>query len=330
MNVLHKMWYYIKRNGWWHIIGGILFKTGVISENKLLVLQAKDQSFFKYYLDLNKDGIKQESLIQNRVFWSDQQLDIESPKTFNEKIIYLELNDDSDLKSILSDKVLVRDWVAERVGNQYLIPIIGGPWKNAEEIDFSCLPSRFVIKANHGSGFVIVVEDKDRVNKSDIKKVVNAWMKSLFGWKGPEPHYFSIDRKVFAEEYISQEGGIKDYKIHCFSGKPTIIQVIGERNMITHEAKEAFFDVDWNRNDCMYHTFTQYEKAPEKPEKLDEMLDIAAKLSEGFDYVRVDLYLTYGNIKFGEMTFTPAVGRGNWISYKNNRSVGDLIDISGQ
>lgn len=260
-----------------------------------------------------------------------EEIDIVHPRTYNQKIQWMKIYDVSAEKTKLSDKYQVRGWIAEKIGKEYLIPLIE-VWEHPSEIDFDALPRSFCLKANHGSGMNYVVKDKTELSVRDIKKIrkmLQGWMEIPYCAYYMEFQYRNISRKILAEKYIEQmSGNLFDYKIHCFNGKPEIIQVIGDRDLEQHTAMEAFFDTDWKRNKQMYNTYDQYEKTPEKPKKLNEMLRIARILSRGFRYVRVDLYNIDGEIKFGEMTFTPAAGYGKWGGgIAIERLVGDMIDL---
>ena len=236
-------------------------------------------------------------------------LNLDDPQTFNEKIQWLKLYDATPLKTRLSDKYLVRDWVKEKIGEEYLIPLLG-VWDCFDDIDFSSLPDKFVLKCNHGSGMNIVVKNKSKFDKEKAKCKIDKWMKTNYAFAaGFEMQYEKIVPKIIAEEYIQQfNDNLMDYKIHTFNGIPKIIQVIGDRNIEAHKAKIAHFNTKWELQKVMHHAYGNYEKLPEKPENFEKMLEIAAKLAEGFQYVRVDLYNLSGKILFGEMTFTPASG----------------------
>ena len=206
----------------------------------------------------------------------------------------------------------MREWVEKEIGAQYLIPIIA-VWDKVEDIDISLLPEQFVLKSTTGSGRNYIVRDKSKCNWDDIKKTLNLWQKYSFGWDGFELQYVNIPRKIIAEQYIEQiDGNLYDYKIHCFHGEPKLIQVIGDRNLEEHTGKENFYSIEWEKTTLYCHTYNQYEKNIPKPNKLSEMLNLARILSKDFKYVRVDLYDINEEIKFGEMTFTPANGMGIW------------------
>ena len=257
-----------------------------------------------------------------------QPLNLASPKTFNEKIQWLKLYDSTPLKTRLTDKYLVREWIKEKVGEEYLVPLIG-TWDSFDEIDFERLPDQFVLKANHGSGWNIIVKDKSQFDTQEAKCKFDKWMNTNFAFvNGLELHYSNIVPKIIAEKYIEQmDKNLLDYKIHVFHDSPKIIQIIGDRDQFHHTAKECCFSLDWIQDELMYHTYDQYEFPPKRPDNLEEILNVATILGTGFKYVRVDLYNINGKIVFGEMTFTPASGIGKWRDIDVDRKIGSLIEI---
>lgn len=294
----------------------IIYKISHSSRYYIRMLDERDKRYCSMSLEEIKRVVSEqyEQMMKESIDW-------DAPKTFNQKIQWLKIYDTTPEKTRLADKYLVREWVEEKIGQEYLVPLLG-VWESAEEIDFEMLPERFCLKANHGSGMNYVVYSKSSLTESEknrIRKIANVWMNIPFYAKMLEFQYRDIPRRIIAEQYIEEmDGNLLDYKIHCFNGVPRIIQVIGDRCLAEHTAKEAYFDTEWNRNDLMYNTYEQYEQSPEKPKNLDEMLRIAQVLSRDFIYVRVDLYDIDGKIKFGEMTFTPAAGYGTWGGYIPN------------
>lgn len=246
-------------------------------------------------------------------------------KSFNEKIQYLRCYDNSNLKTLCADKYRVRSYVSEKIGEKYLIELLG-VWDRFEEINFDLLPERFVLKTNHGSGFNIVVQDKSKLDIDDACSKLQQWMNLNFAYFFLELHYRGIERKIIAEKYYeNQDGNLIDYKIHCFNGEPKYIQVIGGR--ADPPVKEMFFDVKWTPQPFTY-TYQRYSTAPQKPDSLEEMLECAEKLAEPFAYVRVDFYLLNDNsIKFGELTFTPAGGADHWDPPEWDEKLGELITL---
>lgn len=255
-------------------------------------------------------------------------LNLESPETYNEKVQWLKLYDSTPLKSQLADKLLVRPWVEEKIGKQYLIPLLGS-WNSYEEIDFSSLPKCFVLKCNHGCAYNIVVKDKDKLDMALTERRIKTWLNDDYTFRcGFELHYSAITPKVIAEQFIENKitgGDLWDYKFWCFDGKVKYIQFLSERN--TNGLKMAFYDRDWNKQNFVY-SYPLDTKDIEKPDNLDEMIEIAEKLAAGFCHVRVDLYrMDDGQIYFGEMTFTSFSGVCKWKPESMNKLMGDLITL---
>ena len=255
-----------------------------------------------------------------------ETLNLENPQTFNEKIQWLKLYDSTPLKTRLADKYLVRDWVKEKIGEEYLIPLLG-VWDNFDEIDFDKLPNQFVLKCNHGCGYNIIVNDKSKFNKEDARRKINNWMNEDFAFRcGLELHYSAIPRKIIAEKYIENSGNdLYDYKFWCFDGKVKYIQFLSERN--TNGLKMAFYDKNWEKQDFVYSYPLDSKNIP-RPDNLEIMVYLAEKLAEGFNHVRVDFYrLEDSKVYFGEMTFTSCSGVCKWIPATMDMEFGQLIEL---
>ena len=255
-----------------------------------------------------------------------RELDLKNPKTFCEKINWIKLYGVTPEMTRLSDKLLVRDFVREKIGEQYLVPLLGA-WDKFDDIDFASLPDKFALKTNHGSATNIIVEDKKKLDMKDAKEKFDFWMSINFAFQfGYQLQYRDIKRKIIAEEFIENGGNdLFDYKIHCFKGKSEYVEYIGGRRS---SAREIYLDTKWNPVDFYDAVFPRYEKVPEKPVCLDRMLELAEKLSEGWNYVRVDFYLLdNGDIKFGEMTFTPGSGQYTWNPPEADLMMGEKIEL---
>lgn len=316
----------------WHIVFKAFYKWDKVDTTyRVQYAHMKYEKAWERYINsLNGEQMKEELESEYKNATGDD-LDLAHPIDFNQKIQWLKIYDTTPLKTRLADKYLVREWIEEKIGGQYLIPLLG-VWNNADEIDFDKLPNRFCLKANHGSGMNYVVKDKTVLTEKGIKKLrkmMNIWMQRPFGMStGLELQYVDIPRKIIAEKYIEQsDGNLFDYKIHCFNGKPKIIQIIGERDLAHHTGKEIFLDMNWEKRELMYHSYDSYDEIPEKPAQYDEMIAIAKKLSEDFIYVRVDLYIVHNLVYFGEMTFTPASGFTKWGGNYPSRMVGSWIKL---
>ena len=279
---------------------------------------------YDYYSHLNPSQYADElKLWYKRV--TKEDLDLDNPQTFNEKIQWSKLYDSTPLKTRLSDKYLVREWVEKKIGAQYLIPLLG-VWDKFDEIDFDKLPDQFVLKANHGCGWNIIVKDKLKFDIEDARSKFSEWMKTNFAFKwGLELQYLNIPPKIIAEEYLENgNNDLYDYKVFCFNGKAESIMFLSERKT---GLKMAFYDLNWNKLPFTY-SFPRNEEDIPKPKNLDLLIELAETLAEGFAHVRVDFYiLNDGSIKFGEMTFTSAGGTCKWNPPEQNRIYGDLIQL---
>lgn len=250
-------------------------------------------------------------------------LDLENPRTFNEKLQWLKLYDCSRQKADLSDKYKVRGYVAEKIGEKYLVPLLG-VWNTPDEIPFDKMPEKFVLKATHGCKYNIIVTDKSSLDTNAVKEQLRQWLAEDYAFhNGFELHYSLIDRRIIAEEYIENTvGDLCDYKVFCFDGKAKFIEFITQRR---NRLKKGFYDTQWN---LMPVTNAPESAAADaaRPENLEELLKIAEALAEGFIHVRVDLYiLNDGTIKFSEMTFTSASGASRWDPPEFDGIFGDYM-----
>lgn len=274
-------------------------------------------------------NLKGQAYIDEMTKWfymrTGEKLVLDRPVTFNQKLQWLKIYDTNPLKTVLADKYLVRDWVKGKIGEAYLIPLLG-VWDQAAAIDFDALPDRFALKCNHGSGWNIIVHDKARLDREQTKKQLDTWMKKNFAYEaGFELQYRDIVPKIIAEEYIENRGGeIYDYKCYCFHGKVFYIQFISDRRS---GMKLGYFDRDWNLQPFV-NNHPQIDFDVPKPDNLDELISLAQTLAEGFPFVRVDFYrLNDGTLKFGEMTFSPASGTQDWRPASANKLLGDLLTL---
>lgn len=258
-----------------------------------------------------------------------EKLNLKHPTYFNEKQQWLKLNEDYSKYRDYTDKIKVRDIIKEKLGDGYMFPIID-KWKSFDDIDFDKLPEAFVLKCNHDSGSVNVIRNKSELTKEDLeslRKFYNSRLKQDFYDYGREPCYKNIDRYIFAEEFMKDpsgnEGGIKDYKFFCFNGKPEIMFIATDR---ATDVKFDFYDMDFNHLDIT-NIHPQSGKIIEKPEKFDEMKEIAKKLSAGMKFVRIDLFEIGGKIYFSEFTFFHGGGFNRFYPVEWETKLGNLIDI---
>ena len=277
------------------------------------------------YLNLTEEDAVIDELKKWFFARTGERFEIVNPITFNQKIQWLKVFDKNPKKGILVDKYKVRDWVAERIGKKYLVPLLG-VWDKFDDIDFDKLPSKFALKCNHGSGWNIIVTDKSKLDLDEAKRKIERWMGTNYACQaGFEMQYNQVKPKIIAEEYMeNDDGDIYDYKIYCFGGKAKYIQFLMDRK---NGLQMAYFDTKWKKQGFV-HNHPRIEKNIPKPDNLNEMLNLAEVLAQGFPYVRVDFYrLNDGTIRFGEMTFSPASGTQDWIPSRTNYMLGDLIHL---
>ena len=205
-----------------------------------------------------------------------------------------------------ADKVLVRDYVRDAIGEQYLIPILG-TFNSADEIDPNKLPDQFVLKVNWGSGQNIICKSRASFDWENAKRKLQQWMnpKSNHYFDFFEWCYKDIQPKIIAEQYIEQlDGYLVDYKFHVFNGEPRLLQFIDRWE--TH--RETIYDIpNWEKTD-LHFTYPLLDREFEKDQAIEEMIRICRKLAKPFPYVRIDLYKTKDKISFGELTFYPGNG----------------------
>lgn len=254
-------------------------------------------------------------------------LDLNNPVTFNEKIQWLKLNDRNNLYTKLVDKYEVKGFVKEKIGEGYIIPTIG-IYKNFSEIDFSVLPKRFVIKCTHDSGSVVKCLDKQKLNHDKLQDYFLKKMMDSEYLPGREWSYKGVKPRIIVEELIEEKGTLKDYKVHCFNGEPLFLQVIGDRDLEKHTAKQIIYDFAWKLQPWSFGDYPRYAEELPRPTKLDELYHICKVLCKGMKYVRLDFYILEEGIKFGEFTFYPLNGaytRNEDWTYEVDRMLGDKI-----
>lgn len=240
-------------------------------------------------------------------------LNLENPQTFNEKLQWLKLYDRKPIYTTMVDKSEVKAYVAERIGEEYIIPTLG-VWDSFDEIDFDALPKRFVLKCTHDSGGLVICKDKARLDLGAARKKIEKSLKRDFFAFGREWPYKDVKPRIIAEQFmedpVTQE--LRDYKFFCFDGEVKALFVATERQKPGEEVKFDFFDPDYNHLD-----FRQGHKnaqtSPEKPLQFELMKELAAKLSAGVPHVRVDFYEVAGKVYFGELTFFHF---GGWVPFE--------------
>lgn len=252
-------------------------------------------------------------------------LNLKDPRTYNEKLQWLKLNDHNPLYTQLVDKYLVRRYVSNRVGDRYLIPL-HGVWDSFEEIDWENLPDRFVLKTTHDSGTVIVCRDKGRFEIEPARRVINASLARNYYYLTKEWPYKNVKPRIIAEQYMDDGSGtgLRDYKFFCFNGEPKFLFVASDRGV--HQTKFDFFDMQFQRLNIAQH-YPNSEKKIDRPDSFNEMISIAKALSRGLVHVRVDLYEIGGHPYFGELTFYHFSGLAPFNPPEADERIGDMLDL---
>ena len=257
------------------------------------------------------------------------KINLDNPKTIQDKINWLKLFDSTPLKTKCADKILVHEYCKEKLGKDICIPIIK-TYDKAEDIKWDELPNQFVIKCNHGSGMNIIVRDKAKLDKGAARVKLAKWLKHDFSFdNGYEMHYHNIKRKILVEQFMDDgHKDLVDFKIFCFHGEPKMCLVIGNRSS-KKDSYRNYYDMDFN---FMNLSKTNHKNNPKirdkKPEHFEEMKEYAKKLSEDFKFVRVDFYEIGGKVYLGELTFTPAAGLFNYTDKKKEIEIGNLLDLN--
>lgn len=239
----------------------------------------------------------------------DYALDLEHPRTFNEKIQWLKLYDRNPLYTKLVDKDAVKQWVAERIGEEYIIPTLG-VWEHFDDIDFSRLPDKFVLKCTHDSGSIVFCHSQASFDKVKAKAKLEYCLSRNIFWLYREWPYLNVPPRIIAEPFIADESGVelKDYKVQNFDGEPKFIQVDFNRFA---DHKRNLYDKNWQYIEAEILYPTDKNHQIQRPVCLEKLLECARELSKGIPYVRTDFYIINENIYFGEMTFHHGAGYEN-------------------
>ena len=267
-----------------------------------------------------------------RIFYfatTGRMLHLKNPKGYNEKLQWLKLHARNPAYRELVDKLALREHIKACLGEDYLFPLLG-QWRTFDEIDFSTLPEQFVLKCNHDSGSTKVITNKSAMTQEEkrlLKAHFDRKMKHDFYYAGREYPYKGIQRYILAEQLMVDESdpshSLEDYKFFCFDGEPKLMFVATDRST---DCRFDFFDMDFNHLDIQ-NIHPNADKPIQKPEKFEEMKQIAAELSKGMRQVRIDLYELNGRIYFGEYTFFHGGGFRLFEPEEWERRLGDWIEI---
>jgi len=293
-------------------------KIKVIINNPILYVFSKMELFHVWNKMSDEKYLKIKYLIKMK-----RKLNLDAPILFNEKMQWLKIYDKKDIYTSLVDKYAVKNYVKEIIGEEYIIPTLG-IWESFEEIDFEQLPEQFVLKCTHDSGGIWICRKKSELDIKKVKEKICKSMNTNFYFTGREWPYKNVKPRIIAEQYMEEESAteLKDYKIFCFDGKPKIIQLDYDRFSDHHR---NMYDINWNRLPFDLKYVSDEKKKFSAPSNLAQMLEFASKLSKNIPFVRVDFYSISGSTYFGEMTFYPESGFGEFSEERWNKKLGEWL-----
>lgn len=255
-------------------------------------------------------------------------LHLKNPKTFNEKLQWLKLNNRKDIYTTMVDKYGVREYVTQKIGEGYLIPLLG-VWDSFDEIDFEKLPNKFVLKCTHDSGGLVFCNDKSNFDIDAARKKIIPTLSKNYFWYSREWPYKNVKPRIIAEEFIEEKfvpesESLVVYKVFCFNGEPKILQVIQNDKKPTEVID--YYDTNWTLLD-MRQNYPNSGRKLEKSELFDKMLELSKKLSENIPFVRVDWYIPDGKLLFSEHTFFSDGGFAKFEPEKWDEILGSYIQL---
>ena len=257
-----------------------------------------------------------------------KKLNLNKPRSFNEKLQWLKINDRKDMYTLMVDKYEAKKYVSNIIGNEYIIPTLG-IYDKFEDIDFDKLPNQFVIKCTHDSGNVIVCNNKKTFDFNLAKKKINKSLKKDYYLVNREWPYKNVKKRIIIEKFMKNNNGSQliDYKFYCFNGIPKYLYV--SEGLTNHStAKIDFLDINFERAPFGRCDFSHYDKLPDKPHNYNQMIKLCEKLSKNMSFIRVDFYEINNHIYFSELTFTPCGGFMIFNPKEWDEKLGELIDLN--
>lgn len=258
-----------------------------------------------------------------------KELDLKNPITFNEKLQWLKLYDRKPIYTTMVDKYAAKKYVADLIGEEYIIPTLG-VWNTPDEIDFESLPRQFVLKTTHDSGGIVICKDKSKLNFKDAKSKLWKSLKRDYYLVHREWPYKNVPKKIIGEKYMedNDDKELRDYKFYCFNGKVQALLLATNRQSKEEPLCFDYYDNKFEHLNMKNHWHPNSRKKINKPQKFEEMVELASELSKGIPHIRVDFYEVNGKVYFGELTFFDM--GGYLIIYPQDWDVewGKLIDLS--
>lgn len=290
---------------------------------KLINYILHDRSRIKLYLLHKFSRFYSDEKYLNKIYKLNfgKKLDLENPQTFSEKLNWLKLNSRKPEYTIMADKFLVKEYVTNIIGQEYVVPCYGN-WERYEDIDFDALPNQFAIKMTHNSSGAFLCKDKTKLDKTKLKRYIDTYFHHNYYWHLREWPYKEIKPRIIAEELLNDNTGevLRDYKFWCFSGKPTYMYCTVKGTAVY----ENFYDMDFNPVD-INHGFPRHTPEFEKPAQFEKMKALATQLSSNVPFVRIDFYEVNGRVYFGEYTFYDWGGMKPFNDEAQDVALGKLI-----
>lgn len=258
------------------------------------------------------------------------RLNLKNPKTFNEKLQWLKLHNRRSEYTTMVDKYEAKKYVAERIGDEYIIPTLG-VWEKFDDIDFDSLPEQFVLKCTHDSGGLVICRDKSKLDKEKARVKIERSLNNNYYWHGREWPYKDVNPRIIAEKYMEDNATqeLRDYKFFCFGGEMKVMFIASERHNETTETRFDFFDRQFQHLDFR-NGHPNADVLPAKPEKFEEMCELAEKLAGDIPLLRVDFYEVNRRIYFGELTFSHWSGMMPFEPKEWDQKLGDWIKLPEQ
>jgi len=261
-------------------------------------------------------------------------LNLNNPKTFNEKLQWLKVYDHNPQYTVMVDKYKAKKYVADIIGEQYIIPTIA-VWDKVEDIDWDSLPRQFVLKVTHDSGGLVICKDKSKLDIKSAQKKLRKSLKHDYYLEHREWPYKNVPRKIIAEKYMSNQtvigmdnevGELTDYKLMCFGGEVKCTFTVSDR-FSGAGMKVTVFDLNWNELPFGRRHCPKSQVPIKKPSNYEKMIELAEKLSEGLPFLRVDFYEVNSQIYFGELTFFPASGFEEFTPEEWDFTLGNWLEL---
>ncbi len=250
-------------------------------------------------------------------------LNLDNPKTFNEKLNWMKIYYRNPLFPLLADKYLAKEYVAEKIGEQYLVPNFG-VWDSVDDINFESLPKQFVLKATGDSSGIVICKDKSKLDIDAIKSKLSHCQNTNYYYFLREWVYKDIKSRIIADKFLDDNSGTEllDYKFWCFNGIPKVMYCTNKGKQIY----ENYYDMNFDPID-INHGFQRKSPEFDKPAAFEEMKSLAAKLSEGIPFVRIDFFYVQGKVYFGEFTFYDWGGMRPFADKKWDDILGSWIKL---